>query len=451
MNRKTYIGYLTQGPVGRRLLLFALPLLGASLIQQLYNTVDLFFVGQLLGKDATAAVGASSLLTNCMIGFFTGLAIGTGVVVSQAEGEKNGEKIQKVVHTAMSVSLVGGVILTALGFLLSRHLLLWMNTPEEILEQGLLYIRIYLLSMLPLFIYNMNSGIIRARGDSRTPMLFQLCGALINIALDWISMRYWRMGMDGAAWATVVSQTAAAAATVVYLMRQRGEYRFQWRRIRIHGGILSAVLKIGVPAGLQNLVITISNIFVQAAINDLGVSVIAGFTVYFKVELILYLPIVAFGQAATTFVGQNLGAGKTGRIQKGVNRCLLMGIAYAAVMAALMLFFGSPAFGLFTREAAVVGTGLRIIRVTFPFYWLYVILEVHADALRGAGRSLPPMIIILLCMCVLRTGLLTLFRRIWGSLEAVAAVYPCAWLAAALCLAVWWRKSYNRWYRPSKQ
>ncbi len=438
MNARTQRRDLTTGPAGKQIFLFALPLLGASLIQQLYNTVDLLFVGNILGTEATAAVGASSLLTSCIVGFFTGLSIGTGVVISLAEGQGRREKIRKTVHTAMGISLIGGIVLTAAGLLLSRRILLWMNTPEEILEQALAYIRIYLLSMLPLFLYNMNSGIIRARGDSRTPMLFQLLGAVINLAFDWITMKYWGMGVDGAAWATFGAQLAAGLGSVVYLMRREDAYRLELGKICISGDILREILRIGVPAGLQNMVITISNIFVQTAINGLGVSVIAAFTAYFKVELILYLPIVAFGQAATTFVGQNLGAGKTGRMKKGVKSCIGMGISYTVLMSVLLMVFGRLAFGLFSQDTAVVETGLRIIHVTFPFYWLYVILEVHADALRGTGNSMLPMAVILLCLCVLRTLLLFAFTQAWDSLEAVAAVYPCAWLAAAVCLTFFW-------------
>ena len=435
---------LTSGPAGRQLLLFALPLLGSSLIQQLYNTVDLFFVGNLLGKDSMAAVGASSLLTSCMVGFFTGLAVGTGVIMAQAQGEKNSKKIRQIVHTAMGISFAGSVLLTILGLLLSRPILLLMHTPAGILEEGLLYIRIYLLSMLPLFLYNMNSGIIRARGDSRTPMFLQLLGASLNIVLDWISMGILGMGVEGAAWATLISQAAAALGTLVYLMRQKDAYHLYWSRIRITSGVLKAVLRIGIPAGLQNLVITISNIFVQTAINHQGVVAITAFTAYFKVELILYLPIVAFGQAVTTFTGQNYGAEKTDRIRKGIRAGLLIGMIYTALMAMLMLALGQTAFGLFNQDPAVIAVGQRIIRVTFPFYWLYAILEMHGDALRGIGQSVTPMVLILFCMCVLRTGMLFLFQQIWGTLEAVAAVYPCAWLAGAVCLVLAWKKSYNK-------
>lgn len=436
---------MTRGPIGRQLLFFALPLLGASFIQQLYNMVDLLFVGNLLGKEATAAVGASSLLAGCIVGFFTGLSVGTGVVISLAVGQDNKEKIRDVIHTAAGISLTGGILFTAAGLLLSRQILLWMRTPEEILEEALIYVRIYLLSMLPLFLYNMNSGIIRARGDSRTPMLFQILGAGLNILFDWVSMRYWGMGVAGAAWATFGSQLAAAVCSVLYLMHRQDEYHLSLKRIRISGKVFREILRIGVPAGLQNLVITLSNVFVQTAVNGLGVNVIAAFTAYFKVELILYLPIVAFGQAATTFAGQNLGAGKVERLKKGVKTCIKMGMVYAVLVGMLLLVSGRWAFWLFSRDSEVIQTGLRIIRVTFPFYWLYVILEVYADTLRGIGKSVPPMAVILLCMCVLRTVFLAVFTGIWNSVEAVAAVYPSAWLAAALCLNFCFRRVIRSW------
>lgn len=429
---------LTQGAIGGKLLLFALPLLASSFIQQLYNTVDLLFVGRMLGTNSTAAVGASSLLTNCLVGFFTGLSVGTSVVVSLAVGQKDEKKIHQTIHTAMGISLAGGLILTIFGLLFSRTFLVLMNTPAEILDEGLVYIRIYLLSMIPLFIYNMNAGIMRARGDSRTPMIYQFVGGVLNVLFDWISLRFWGRGVDGVAWATTFAMCVSALLSVIHLMRRKDAYHFSWRECRIKGSILGEILRIGVPAGFQNLVITLSNIFVQASINRLGVDEIAAFTAYFKVELILYLPIVAFGQAITTYTGQNLGAGRLDRVKKGVRICIAMAAVYTVAAAALLILGGEAAFGLFSSDMDVIRVGLRIIYVTFPFYWLYAFLEVHADALRGAGCSVPPMLIVLFSMCVFRTVLLALFNHLFGTLESVAAVYPCAWLLAAVSLTVYW-------------
>lgn len=440
MSQKQSHGNLTEGTVWKQLLLFALPLLASSLVQQLYNTVDLLFVGRMLGKEASAAVGASSLVITCIVGFFTGLSVGIGVVVSLALGADDRDKIDRAVHTGMGLSLAGGVILTVVGVALARQALVWMNTPAEILDAAADYARIYFLSMIPLVTYNMNAGIIRAVGNARVPMLLQLAGGVTNVAADYVSIRYLNLGTSGVAWATMASQGVAALLSVLYLMKGDDVCRLDWRRIRIDRGVLGQVLRIGVPAGLQSMVITLSNVIIQWAINGFGVDAIAAFSAYFKLELLIYLPIVAFGQAMMTFSGQNIGAGRFDRVRLGVRAAITMGVAYAAVSAALLLLFGGQSFALFNKDAAVIACGVRIIRVTFPFYWIYAILEVLADTIRGAGRSLPPMVIILVCLCVLRTALLLLFLNRFGTLESVAAVYPCAWVAASAALAVYWRR-----------
>ncbi|MCC8140148.1 MAG: MATE family efflux transporter [Lachnospiraceae bacterium] len=432
---------LTEGPIWKQLLLFALPLLGSSFIQQLYNTVDLLFAGNLIGTDATAAVGASSLVITCLVGFFTGLSVGTGVIIANRAGSGEWEDVNRTIHTAMGLSLLGGALLTVLGIALSRPVLMLMGTPTEIFDSAVSYVRVYFLSMIPLAIYNMNAGIIRSVGNSRIPLLIQSVGGVTNVLADFVSIYFLHMGVEGVAWATMLSQGIAAVLSVLFLMKKGEHYRLEWRKIRIEGNILNRILRMGVPAGLQSMVITLSNVFIQYKINAFGVDAIAAFSVYFKVELLIYLPIVAFGQAMTTFAGQNMGAGKISRIRKGVKVCIGMGITYAVVAAMLLLYLGEGIFALFDRDAAVIACGLRIIRITFPLYWVYVILEVLADAIRGTGRSLPPMGIILSTICGFRTVLLIIFTSLWDSIEAVAAVYPAAWLAASLCLAVYWKRS----------
>lgn len=434
---------LTEGVIWKQLLLFALPLLGSSFIQQLYNTVDLLFAGNMIGKEATAAVGAGSLVITCIVGFFTGLSVGTGVVVSQAVGADDRQRVDRTIHTAMGLSLLGGAILTAAGILLSRSVLIWMDTPEEILDSAVSYIRIYFLSMIPLVMYNMNSGIIRAAGNSRIPMLIQFAGGIVNVVMNYVSIRIWHMGVEGVAWASMFSQGMAAILSVVYLMKGTGEYRLKWKKVKICRDIFRAVLRIGVPAGMQSMVITLSNVLIQYKINGFGVNAMAAFSAYFKVELLIYLPIVAFGQAMTTFAGQNMGAGKADRVRKGAKVCIAMGITYAVCSAGLLLAFGRFVFGLFAKEPEVIACGLRIIRVTFPFYWLYAVLEVLADSIRGSGKSVPPMVIILLTICLLRSVFLMIFTGLWRNIEAVAVTYPSAWLAASICFVIYW--SQDRW------
>lgn len=433
---------LTQGVIWKQLLLFALPLLASSFLQQLYNTVDLLFAGS-LGKEATAAVGASSLVITCVVGFFTGVSVGSSVVVSQAVGARDDAKVSRAVHTGVLFSLIGGGALAVLGIIAAKQILIWMHTPADILPKATAYARCYLLCMVPLVLYNMNSGIIRATGDSRTPMLVQLVGGLTNVALDALAVFVLRAGIVGVALASTFSQGVAAWLTTRSLMRTEGASHLDLRRLRLDGSILLEVICIGAPAGLQNLVITLSNVFVQYKVNGFGVDAIAAFASYFKVELLNYLPIVAIGQAMMTFSGQNTGARQPERIRKGVRVCIAMGAAYVLCSAGLLLLFGRQAFWVFNRDPGVIACGLRIIRVTFPFYWIYVVLEVLAAAIRGAGRSMPPMLLILLNICVVRTVLLFVFTARWPVIEAVAATYPLAWLAAALCLLLYWRG--GRW------
>lgn len=435
---------LTEGNIWKKMLLFALPLLGTSFIQQLYNTVDLLFVGNFLGKEAQAAVGASSLLTTCVVGFFTGLSVGCGVMTAQARGAGDRKKLDRIIHTAMGVSLAGGAILSVLGVTLARQFLVWMNAPAEILVPGTNYARIYLLSMIPLCTFNIYAGVMRALGDSESPMRMQLYGGITNVVMDFVFIKLLPDGIYGVALATLFSQSVAAVLAVRYMRRGTEFGKLDLSRIRLEGKIVGEIAKLGVPAGLQNLVITLSNVFVQSAVNKLGVDAIAGYATYFKVELLNYMPIVALGSAMMTFSGQCYGAGKILRISEGVRVCIIMGAAYVAGMSALVYFFGQYAFMLFTRDPGVIESGMRIVHVTFPLYWLYVFLQVFAEAARGKGKTLQPMLIILATICVFRTICLVVFTRSGVTIERVAATYPAAWLAAVICLFLYWMKERRR-------
>jgi putative MATE family efflux protein len=431
---------LTEGTIWKQLVLFALPLLGSSFIQQLYNTVDLWYAGNMLDKNATASVGASSMIITCITGFFTGISVGISVIVSHAVGSSDKKKVDMAIHTAIGLSISGGLILSVIGILSSEKFLHLMNTPEQIFESSLLYIKIYMLSMVPIVTYNMSSGIIRALGNSSVPLIIQLTGGIVNIIMDFISIRIWNMRVEGIAWATMFSQGIAAIMSIIYLMKFSEEYKLKWRNVHIYKNILSEVCRIGIPAGLQSLIITLSNVFIQYKINGFDVDAISAFSIYFKVELIIYLPIVAFGQAMMTFAGQNTGAKKFERIEKGIRVCIITGCIYATVSAVLLIIFGKYAFGLFNEDNNVISCGIRIIKITFPFYWIYVILEVIADTIRGTGKSFSPMIIIMLNICVLRTLILAVITHFSETIEAVASVYPVSWFTASLCFIIYWKK-----------
>lgn len=432
---------LTEGVIWKKLLLFALPLLGSSFIQQLYNTVDLIYVGNLLGKEAAAAIGASTLFVTCLVGFFSGMSVGSSVVVSYIYGSGESQKLKAVVHTTVALGFVCGTIIMVVGYIFAPDFLKLINTPDAIMETAVTYIRIYFLSMIPLVTYNMGSGIIRAMGNSKTPMIIQLIGGLINVVLDGVFLISFRNGVAGVALATLVSQTIAAALVLHVLVDTDSEFRLEFSKIRIHWSYFRRILKIGIPAGLQTLVITISNVVAQYYVNSLGVDAIAAYTAYFKVELLIYLPIVAFGQAISTFTSQNIGAGQCERVKKGTRVCILMGCCITIGISLLLLCVGRQAFGVINGDAAVVDCGIQIIRITFPFYWLYVILEVLSSTIRGSGRTFPTMVIILSNICLLRTLLLFVIMGVQHNIQGVAITYPITWASTALCMFIYYSKS----------
>lgn len=429
---------MTAGIVWKQLILFALPLFASSLIQQLYNTVDLIFVGRILGKDASAAVGASSMLVNCLVVFFTGLSTGTGVVVSRYFGAKKYSDLKRTVHTAVAISLGGGVLLTVVGYFLAPYFLGWMNTPGEIHDQALGYVRVYFYSLTAIVGYNICSGVLRAIGDSRSPMIYQLIGGLVNVAANYLFIYIFKWGVKGAAAATLVSQTMAAVLVLIRLTKLNEAYKLQFRHIAVNAAITKEILVVGIPAGIQAMATSLSNLFVQYHINSLGVDVIAAYTVYFKVELFIYLPIMAISQASGTFTGQNIGAGRVDRVKRGKNVCIIIGLCVTVGLCAFMLFTSNQVFSFFTAEKEIIEIGKSISKITFPFYFFYVFLEVYGSTIRGAGKSLPPMVIILTIMCVFRPALLKVMMHYFNNALCIAVIYPVTWFIAALLLGVYY-------------
>ncbi|MBC3889063.1 MATE family efflux transporter [Acetobacterium paludosum] len=423
------------------MLFFSLPLLGSSFIQQLYNTVDLIYVGNFLGKEAAAAVGASTLFVTCLVGFFSGMSVGSSVVASYVFGTGDKKALKNVVHTAIALGIVGGTIIMIIGYIGAPYFLKLINTPNEIMATAITYIRVYFLSMISVVTYNMGSGIIRAMGNSKTPMVIQLIGGITNVILDAVFLLLFKNGVSGVAWATLISQSIAAILVLYFLSASDSDFKLEFNKIRIHRVCFNRILKIGIPAGLQTLVITISNVVAQYYVNSLGVDAIAAYTAYFKVELLIYLPIVAFGQAISTFTSQNIGAEKYDRVKKGTRVCILMGGGITIGMSLFLLYFGRQAFGVINSDAAVVDYGMQIIRITFPFYWLYVILEILSGTIRGSGKTLPTMVIILSNICLLRTVLLFIMMRVQNNIQGVAITYPITWASTALCMFIYYSKS----------
>ena len=426
---------LTEGSVWKGILLFALPLLGSSLIQQLYSTVDLIFVGQLLGTKASAAIGASGLIVTCLIGFFNGMAVGTNVFAARHYGAKHFEKLRKLIQTIFWTGIIGGLLLMVIGLILSPTFLTWMGTPKSIFPLAVRYLRIYMVSMISIVSYNLLSGVLRALGDSKTPMIYQFFGGVINVFADFIFLAVFHMGVEGTAFATLFSQTFAALGVMIHLYRLKETYalRLSIKECSIHE--LADILKVGVPAGVQSIIITLSNIIIQSQINTLGVTAVASFTVYFRVELIVYLPIIALGQAVVSFVGQNYGAGNWERIQKG-NKVSILGGSVITFVACMLLIIAMPVIlRVFTKDSAVAAQTLEIVKVTFPFYFFYTVLECFSSNLRGFGKAFLPMIVTIVSFCGFRIAILFVLMAQNPSPDKVAISYPVSWGIAAVAMA----------------
>lgn len=436
---------LTKGSVGKGILLFALPLLGSSLIQQLYSTVDLIFVGQLLGTKASAAIGASGLIVTCMIGFFNGMAVGTNVFAARHYGARRFEQLKKLIQTIFWTGIIGGFLLTVIGLVLSPVFLTWMGTPESIFPLAVRYLRIYMASMISVVSYNLLSGVLRALGDSRTPMLYQFFGGIINVFADFIFLYVFHMGVEGTAFATLFSQTFAAVGVMIHLYRLKEPYALRLRFSDCSLKEFTDILKVGVPAGVQSIIITLSNIIIQSQINTLGVTSVASFTVYFRVELIIYLPIVALGQAVVSFIGQNYGAGNWERIKKG-NRLCIFGGSLITFAACILLIIAMPVIlNVFTKDAAVAAQTLEIVKVTFPFYFFYTVLECFSSNLRGFGKAFLPMIVTVISFCGFRIIALFALMAKNPSPDKVALSYPISWGIAAAAMAILYvRNNRNR-------
>ena len=427
---------MTKGPLVGPLVLFILPIVGGSVFQQLYNTVDFLFVGNFLDKTAAAAVGASSTLIAITVGLFSGISVGCSVVAANAIGARDLNKARKVLHTSVTFGMIGGLAVLVLGFILAPAILRLLNTPESVMPQAVSYIRIYLFSVPMLVFYNMVSGCLRAEGDSRSPFIVLVICGLLNVIFDALFILGRRLGVNGAAVATTLTQSLSALLVGFLASRKQREIRLSVRSLGIDLNTLAQFLGIGLPTGIQTIVITLSNIIVQYYINGFGDTAVAAFATYYKVENLNWLSIVAFGQAAVTFVGQNMGAGHYKRILKGTLAIIGIGCVTVVCVSGLILMFPHTVFRWFMKDEQVISIAISLAMVSFPFYFIYPVLEVLGGAVRSIGYSVTSMVTVILNMCVLRVMLLAVFSGTFNTVQSLAAVYPITWASCAISFGV---------------
>lgn len=445
---------MTQGNITRHIISFALPLLIGNVFQQLYNTVDTWVVGNFVSNEAFSAVGTVGPIINMLIGFFMGLSSGAGVVISQYYGARRYEEVQKTVHTAIIMTLVIGVVFTGVGITMIPYMLQLMKTPTEVIPESTAYLTIYFSGILGLMLYNIGAGILRAVGDSKRPFYFLVVCAVMNTILDLVFVLYFNMGVEGVALATILSQSVSALLVMITLMRSDSCIKLQIRSLKIHWSMLGKIFRVGIPAALQMAITSFSNIFVQSYINYFGADAMSGWTAYSKVDQLLFLPMQSIALASTTFVGQNLGKNQVDRAREGVRKALTIALASTAVMMVPVLVFSGPIVSFFNSKEEVIRYGTVLLRWLSPFYLLCCFNQIYSGALRGAGNSRAPMIIMLGSFVAFRQVYLFAMSRIWNEIIPIAMGYPAGWLLCSSITAVYFHKvklGKNRLVEDSKE
>ncbi len=427
---------LTEGSVIQKMLLFAIPIFFSNLFQQLYNAVDSLIVGNFLGPDALAAVSSSGNLIMLMVGFINGISLGAGVLVARFFGAEDHENLRRAIHTTVALGIAAGAVLTVAGVVLTPQILRLMGTPEQVLPNSILYFRIYFLGSLAVVLYNMGAGILQSVGDSRSPMKYLIISSLVNVVLDLVFVSVVNLGVAGAALATIFSQVMSAFLCFRRLSRTQECYRVCWRQVKFDLPMLRQVVTLGIPSGVQNSVIALANVIVQSNINAFGAAAMAGCGAYSKVEGFAFLPITCFAMALATFVSQNIGAGRYDRVKTGMKFGLIASPLLAEAVGLVVFAFAPLFIRAFNSDPAVMVFGINDARTVSLFYFLLAFSHCCAGILRGMGRPVIPMAIMLAIWCALRITYITVTVHFIPNIRVVYLAYPITWTISSVLFAL---------------
>lgn len=446
---------ITEGSIFGQLLLFFFPILFGTFFQQLYNTADAMVVGRFVGKQALAAVGGStSTLINLLVGFFVGLSSGATVVISQFYGARKADKVHWAVHTSIAFSVIGGIIFMIVGLVGSPWALETMKTPEDVMGHAVVYIRIYFLGIIVNLVYNMGAGILRAVGDSRRPLYFLIASCFTNIILDVLLVAVLRMGVAGAALATITSQLLSAILVVRALMKTDDMYKLEWKKVRIDQRMLQRIVRIGIPAGMQSVMYNISNVIIQAGVNTLGTDNVTAWATYGKVDGLYWMMINALGISATTFVGQNFGAGRLDRVRKGAGACMVIGVVLTASVGVVLYNGGHLLVELFTTDLQVQAISMDLLHFMVPTFITYIAIEILSGTLRGVGDAWMPLVITGIGVCAVRVLWIMFVLPHYHTIIGAAFCYPLTWSLTTVAFVIYYYffSSLRRWkLKPLKK
>ena len=442
---KTRTRDMTTGPILSQVILFSLPLMLGNLFQMLYNTVDSVVVGRFVSTEALAAVGSTAMIVNIMVFFFNGFSVGAGVVIARHFGARDMKKLHTAVETTMALTFVICLLFTIIGLVWVRPMLRLMATPEDVMTDAAVYLRIYFAGISGLLVYNIGSGILRAVGDSTRPLMFLALTSILNIILDLVFVIVFHGGIAGVAYATILSQFISAGLTLLLLTRSRDIYRLVWRDLHIDPAVTRQIFSVGMPAGIQSVITSISNVFVQSYVNYFGSACMAGWSCYNKLDQFMMLPMQSMSMASTTFVGQNMGAGKEDRANRGTFITVAFTEAVMVFVAVALFILAAPATALFTQDRSVIDYGVLFLRANVFFILFNCVNHVLAGGLRGRGDARGPMVIMLSCFVVLRQIYLFIMTRFVVNTPFVVGFgYPVGWVSCCIIEIAYFRIRWGK-------
>ena len=441
---------LTTGTIGDKTLRFAIQLAVTGIMQQMFNAADVAVVGQFAGKNAMAAVGANSAVVGFLVNIFTGISLGANVVIARCSGAGDKKGIQRGVHTAVLFSVLGGIGFLLLGELAARPLLMFLGVPRGVLDQAVLYLRVYCLGLPVIFLYNFEAAIFRSQGDTRTPLICLMISGVANVLLNLVFVVGFGRAAEGVAAATVIANVLSSGMLLFLLIRQQGPTRLVLKELSLDRDVLASILRIGLPSGIQSSLFSISNMCIQSAVNSLGADVMAASSAAFNIEVMGYYVVNSFGQACTTFVSQNFGAGKLDRCRRTIRICLVQDLIVGTAWSLSLLAMGRPFLGLFNPDPNIAAIGLLRLRPILIFETVNAVLEVFAGAMRGFGYSMVPAVMSLFGVCGLRILWVFTVFRLNPDFRVLMRVYPVSWTITALAVFLAYLRLIRRLDRSSK-
>lgn len=447
--KKSYEIDMCNGPILSKMLLFTIPLMCSNMLQLLFNAADIVVVGRYAGDNSLAAVGSNTSLIGLLTNLFLGLSIGANVLVARYYGAKREEELKQTVHTAILLSIYSGIILTVLGCFGAKQILIWMQTPKEVLHLAALYLRIYFLGMTATMVYNFGSAILRAVGDTKRPLYYLFGAGVVNVILNLLFVIGFHLDVAGVAMATVISQCISAGLVLRCLIKEKGAIRLEIRQLHIHKDKFLGILKIGLPAGVQGIIFSLSNVVIQSSINSFGAVTVAGNSAAANIESFVYFAMNAFHQATISFTGQNMGAGNYKRINKIVITGEICVTVVGLVLGNLVVFFGHPLLSIYSSSSKVIAAGMVRLKVVSVTYALCGMMDVMVGALRGIGYSIMPMIVSMIGACGLRLVWLATIFQIpkYHTVHMIYVSYPITWAItffAHICCFIWAKRCVEK-------